>query len=75
MDLLLGFSATSLNQNFVRPDLTNKPELEINQGRHPVVEQLLPSTEKFIPNDLSIDSKINQIHLITGPNMAGNPLI
>ena len=71
MDLLLGFSATSLNQNFVRPDLTNNPELEINQGRHPVVEQLLPSTEKFIPNDLSIDSKINQIHLITGPNMAG----
>ena len=71
MDLLAGFSATALNQNFVRPELTNKPELEINQGRHPVVEQLLPSTEKFIPNDLSIDSKINQIHLITGPNMAG----
>ena len=71
MDLLVGFSATSLNQNFVRPELTNNPELEINQGRHPVVEQLLPSTEKFIPNDLSMDSTINQIHLITGPNMAG----
>jgi DNA mismatch repair protein MutS len=71
MDLLVGFSATSLSQNFVRPELTNNPELEINQGRHPVVEQLLPSTDKFIPNDLSIDSTINQIHLITGPNMAG----
>jgi DNA mismatch repair protein MutS len=71
MDLLVGFSATSLSQNFVRPELTNNPELVINQGRHPVVEQLLPSTEKFIPNDLSMDSTINQIHLITGPNMAG----
>lgn len=71
MDLLLGFSALAINQQFVKPILKETPILNISQGRHPVVEQLLPSTEKFIPNDLDIDSKTNQIHLITGPNMAG----
>ena len=71
MDLLAGFAATALNQNFIRPKLSDKPELEIIQGRHPVVEQLLLATEKFIPNDLCLDSTKNQIHLITGPNMAG----
>ena len=70
-DLLAGFAATALNQNFIRPKLSDKPELEIIQGRHPVVEQLLPATEKFIPNDLCLDSTKNQIHLITGPNMSG----
>ena len=71
MDLLAGFAATALNQNFIRPKLSDKPELEIIQGRHPVVEQLLLATEKFIPNDLCLDSTKNQIHLITGPNMSG----
>ena len=71
MDLLTCFSATAINENYIRPTLTKKPKLEINAGRHPVVENLLPSTEKFIPNDLTLDAKKNQIHLITGPNMAG----
>ena len=71
MDLLAGFAATALNQNFIRPKLSERPELEIIQGRHPVVEQLLLATEKFIPNDLCLDSTKNQIHLITGPNMSG----
>ena len=71
MDLLAGFAATAKNQNYTRPKLTENPELAIKEGRHPVVEQLLPATEKFIPNDLSIHSAKNQIHLITGPNMAG----
>ncbi|MDP6999707.1 MAG: hypothetical protein QF569_26850, partial [Candidatus Poribacteria bacterium] len=47
------FSATAINQNYIRPTLTEKPKLEINVGRHPVIENLLPSTEKFIPNDLT----------------------
>ena len=71
MDLLAGFSALSIQQKFVRPVLSSEPILKINKGRHPVVEQLLPATEKFIPNDLSIHSDKNQIQLITGPNMAG----
>ena len=71
IDLLIGFASLAINQNYIRPKLSNIPEINIEQGRHPVVEQLLPSEEKFIPNNLSIHSDINQIHLITGPNMAG----
>ena len=71
MDLLTGFAAQAISHNYSRPKLSNRPLLEIKKGRHPVVEQLLPPTEKFIPNDLNIRSDKNQIHLITGPNMAG----
>ena len=46
-------------------------ELEIIEGRHPVVEQILPPGEKFKPNDCVIDNKNDQIILLTGPNMAG----
>ena len=42
-----------------------------DSGRHIVIEDLLPATQKFIPNDLYMDIEANQIHLITGPNMAG----
>ena len=71
MDLLIGFASNALDHKYVKPLLSNETVLEIIKGRHPVVEQLLPSTEKFIPNNLSIHSERNQIHLITGPNMAG----
>jgi len=71
MDLFCGFAEKSLRENYIRPILTQEPLLEITKGRHPVVEQLLPATEKFIPNDLIMDRSKNQIHLITGPNMAG----
>ena len=71
LDLLCGFAATASKGKYTRPVLTHEPVLEIKKGRHPVVEQLLPATEKFIPNDLNMDGKKNQIHLITGPNMAG----
>ena len=71
LDLIAGFAALALKNNYVKPALSNKPLLDIKGGRHPVVEQLLPATEKFIPNDLSMNSQPNQIHLLTGPNMAG----
>ena len=71
LDLIAGFAALALKNNYVKPALSNKPLLHIKRGRHPVVEQLLPATEKFIPNDLSMNSQTNQIHLLTGPNMAG----
>ena len=71
MDLLVGFASNALDNRYVKPKLSNAAELEIIKGRHPVVEQLLPSTEKFIPNNLYVHSEKNQIHLITGPNMAG----
>ena len=71
LDVLLTFGELSKSNKYCRPKLTDKKNINIKDGRHPVVEQLIPSTERFIPNDLDMDIKKNQIHLITGPNMAG----
>ena len=71
LDLYSSFSSLAINNNYVKPTLSNKPLLNIKEGRHPVVENLLPATEKFIPNDIFMDATKNQIHLLTGPNMAG----
>ena len=71
LDLLLAFGELSKSNKYCRPKLTDNKNVNIKDGRHPVVEQLIPSTERFIPNDLDMDIKKNQIHLITGPNMAG----
>ncbi|MBI89177.1 MAG: DNA mismatch repair protein MutS [Candidatus Marinimicrobia bacterium] len=71
LDLYTSFATLSIENNYVKPTLTKEAVLIIKQGRHPVVEKLLPSTEKFIPNDIIMDAKNNQIHLLTGPNMAG----
>ena len=71
LDLTSSFSTTALKNHYVRPKLTKKAILEIKAGRHPVVEQLIPATDRFIPNDTKMDISSSQIHLITGPNMAG----
>ena len=71
LDVLLTFGELSKSNKYCRPKLTDKKNINIKNGRHPVVEQLIPSTERFIPNNLDMDIKKNQIHLITGPNMAG----
>ena len=71
LDILLTFGELSKSNKYCRPKLTDKKNINIKDGRHPVVEQLIPSTERFIPNNLDMDIKKNQIHLITGPNMAG----
>ena len=71
LDLFTSFATLSIKNNYVKPILTNDKVLKIKEGRHPVVERLLPSTEKFIPNDITMHADVNQIHLLTGPNMAG----
>jgi DNA mismatch repair protein MutS len=71
IDLLSSFSYLALSKNYIRPSLEKKSTLDIIGGRHPVIEDLLPATEKFIPNNLNMDIQKSQIHLITGPNMAG----
>ena len=71
LDLFTSFATLSVKNNYVKPILTNDKVLKIKKGRHPVVERLLPSTEKFIPNDITMHADVNQIHLLTGPNMAG----
>ena len=71
LDFYTALSFLAEKNNYVKPSFLKKPILNILDGRHPVVEKLLPLTEKFIPNDTSIDASNNQIHLLTGPNMAG----
>ncbi|MCF7922948.1 MAG: DNA mismatch repair protein MutS, partial [Candidatus Marinimicrobia bacterium] len=61
----------SFDRNYCRPELNHTLEIKISKGRHPVIEQLLPVDEAFIPNDLLINASVDQILLITGPNMAG----
>jgi DNA mismatch repair protein MutS len=68
VDCLQGFATVALRNRWVRPALSDDCEIEIEQGRHPVVETL---TERFIPNDTSIRREENGIQIITGPNMGG----
>ena len=71
IDIYSSFAFLAIKNNYIKPNITKDRILSIKKGRHPVVESLLPSTEKFIPNDIEMDAKTNQIHLLTGPNMAG----
>jgi len=71
IDVLSNFAKLAVKNLYTRPILVDEPLIEIEDGRHPVVEVLMPSTERFVPNDLKIDATNNQIQLITGPNMAG----
>ncbi|MBF0609140.1 MAG: DNA mismatch repair protein MutS [Candidatus Magnetobacterium sp. LHC-1] len=70
LDLLQSLATVAKLNNYVRPDVTNGPRVEINDGRHPVVERAT-STTRFIPNDTHLDLDENKLLIITGPNMAG----
>ncbi len=70
-DLLLSFAKTAYENNYVRPTVDDSRDVEIEEGRHPVVERVLPSGESFVPNDIVLKEGKEQIALITGPNMAG----
>lgn len=71
LDVLTNFAKIAIKYSYCQPKIIQEPILSIEDGRHPVVEQLMPVTERFVPNDLNIDANKNQIQLITGPNMAG----
>ena len=78
LDVLAGWAALARESNYCRPDLDEGDGLEITDGRHPVVEQMLQAPEArlggaqaFVPNDVQLASDDAQIALITGPNMAG----
>ena len=70
-DVALGLATLALEKKYNRPIIMESNSLEIKNGRHPVVEDLLPIGEDFIPNDLELDHENTQIAIITGPNMAG----
>lgn len=71
IDVLLSFSTTARLNNYVRPVVDESMVLDIRQGRHPVIEQQLPAGERYVPNDVWLDTEKQQIIIITGPNMAG----
>ncbi|NCI22484.1 DNA mismatch repair protein MutS [Clostridium botulinum] len=70
IDCLCSLATVALENNYIKPNINAKDEILIEEGRHPVVEKVIPKGE-FISNDSLIDTKENQLILITGPNMAG----
>ena len=71
VDCFLSFARIVRERNYVRPELDDGARIDIEQGRHPVIETLMPVGEKYIPNDIRLDDEEQQIVMITGPNMSG----
>jgi DNA mismatch repair protein MutS len=71
LDCLVNFADIALKYNYVRPTIDDSYILDIKDGRHPVIEQMLPAGESYIANDVYLDKDKQQIIVITGPNMSG----
>jgi DNA mismatch repair protein MutS len=71
LDCLCSFTRTAKDNNYVRPQLDESTDLEIKNGRHPVIEKQLPIGEEYIANDVVLNRNQQQIIMITGPNMSG----
>ena len=71
LDCLLSLAEVAAEGKYCRPQIDDSEVIDIRQGRHPVVEKLLPFGEAFVPNDAYLDGSADQILIITGPNMAG----
>jgi len=70
VDVLCSFSKTAMENNYVCPEVSDTREIQIINGRHPLLEKLMPYN-LFIPNNTHLDDKEDQVMIITGPNMAG----
>ena len=75
LDCLCGFAQLAKGNKYVYPTIDDSFDLEIKDGRHPVIEKQLPLGESYIPNDLFLDRETQQIIMITGPNMSGKSAI
>lgn len=71
LDVLISFAETATINDYHKPVVDEGGTLTLKDCRHPVVETMLATAEKFVPNDVSLDTEDNMIHIITGPNMAG----
>lgn len=71
LDCLLSFAVIAVTNNYKRPEINTSDIIEIKDGRHPVIEQMLPVDEPYIANDILLDNDQQQIIMITGPNMSG----
>ncbi len=74
LDCLLNLAEVADQNDYCRPDMTLDGLIEIEEGRHPVVEKMITG-ERFVPNSVSMDNETNQILIITGPNMAGKSTV
>jgi len=71
VDCLLSFASVAQQNRYIRPEINDSYVIDIQKGRHPVIEKQLPPDEPFIANDVRLDNDSQQIIIITGPNMAG----
>lgn len=71
LDCLLSFANTAIQNNYCRPQINDSLAIEVEEGRHPVIEKQMKLGELYIPNDIYLDNTEQQIIMITGPNMAG----
>jgi DNA mismatch repair protein MutS len=74
VDVLLNLAEVADHNRYVRPAITDSGVIHIEEGRHPVVEQMM-SGERYVPNSIRLDNEENQVLLITGPNMAGKSTV
>lgn len=71
LDCLLSFAQSAQENRYIRPIVDDSDAIDIHGGRHPVIEKQLPVGERYVPNDVFLDTQQQQIIIITGPNMAG----
>ncbi|BCI64005.1 DNA mismatch repair protein MutS [Coprobacter secundus] len=71
LDCLLSFAITAKENHYIRPNINDGDEIDIKEGRHPVIEKQLPPGEEYISNSITLNNDNQQIIMITGPNMAG----
>ena len=71
LDVLAGFAELAVTHHYCCPEVNDGYTIDIRAGRHPVIETLMPAGEEYIPNDIMLDNKTQQIIILTGPNMAG----
>jgi DNA mismatch repair protein MutS len=70
IDVLTGLASLAVSRGYIRPEMTMDPIMDVREGRHPVLDQILPTGE-FVPNDIHLGDSAGRVQIITGPNMAG----
>ena len=71
IDCYASFAQLASDHKYIKPKISDETSIDIRQGRHPVIEQQMSPGESYVPNDVFIDNNVQQILIITGPNMAG----
>ena len=71
LDVLVGFADLAQTNRYCRPKMNDSKVIDIKQGRHPVIETMMPAGEEFVANDIYLDNEKQQVIILTGPNMAG----